>query len=290
MNLQVASRKRVKIKMALQGPSGAGKTYSSLLLAYGLCQDWTKIAVIDTENSSADLYADLGAYNTLGIFSPFTPEKYIEAISFCEKENIQVIIIDSLSHEWNGSGGVLDMHSCMTGNSFTNWSKLTPRHNAFIQAILQSPSHIIGTIRSKQDYILTEKNGKQVPEKIGLKGIIREGTDYEFALVFDVNMKHQVTVSKDRTGLFTGQPEFIITPGTGQKIEQWCNSGIPVTADDVTARISDCISINELLQIYREYPQFKKLLLSRYEQRKKQLILSQSKQAPIIHQPIYLSE
>ena len=88
---------------------------------------------------------------------------------------MEVIIIDSISHEWEGSGGILDIHAGMAGNSFTNWGKLTPRHNAFIQTILQTNKHIIGTIRSKQDYVLNEKNGKQVPEKVGLKGELAGG-------------------------------------------------------------------------------------------------------------------
>jgi archaellum biogenesis ATPase FlaH len=117
--------------MALQGPSGSGKTYSALLLAFGLCNDWTKIAVIDSENHSSVLYSHLGEYNVLPIQEPFTPEKYMEAIHICEQEKMEVIIIDSVSHEWDGSGGILDIHSNMMGNSFTNWSKVTPRHNTF---------------------------------------------------------------------------------------------------------------------------------------------------------------
>ena len=198
MQLQTAERKRAKIKLGLQGPSGSGKTYSALLLAYGLCRDWTKIAVIDSENHSANLYANLGKYNVVDLQSPFTPERYIEAINICEKASMEVIIIDSISHQWEGMGGLLETHSNMQGNSYTNWNKITPRHNSFIQHILQSPAHIIGTIRSKQDYVLAEKNGKMVPEKIGLRGITREGLDYEFTLVFELDMKHNCTATKDR--------------------------------------------------------------------------------------------
>lgn len=254
MQLQQASRKRARIKMALQGTSGSGKTYSSLLLAYGLCRDWSKIAVIDSENSSSDLYANLGAFNNLKIAAPFSPEKYIDCIRLCESAGMQVIIIDSISHEWEGIGGILDIHGNMAGNSFTNWSKLTPRNNAFIQSILQSPCHIICTIRSKQDYILTEKNGKMVPEKVGLKGIARDGLEYEFTIAFTLDIKHNAQASKDRTGLFVNEPEFKITSDTGALIRDWCESPsadecLELTLED---RINDCRTLPELLALYKQ--------------------------------------
>jgi len=209
MEIRQAERKQAKIKLGIQGPSGSGKTYSALLCAHGLTNDWSNIAVIDTENHSADLYSHLGNYSVLNLSKPFSPERYIEAISVCEKAGMSVIIIDSITQEWDGQGGILDVHSSMTGNSFTNWNRITPRHNAFVQKILQTPTHVIATIRSKQDYVLSEKNGKYVPEKMGLKGITREGFDYEMTLVFDLDIKHNARASKDRTGLFQDKPPFI---------------------------------------------------------------------------------
>ncbi len=272
MQLEIANRKRVKIKMALQGPSGAGKTMSALLLAFGLCKDWSKIAVIDTENHSSELYAHLGAFQVLHLSAPFTPERYIEAIQLCENAGIEVVIIDSVSHEWEG---ILELHGNMTGNSYTNWNKLTPRHNAFVQYILQSPCHILGTIRAKQDYVLSEKNGKQVPEKVGLKGITREGMDYEFTLVFEVDIKHQATATKDRTSLFISKPEFKITSEIGNTILNWCNqSSLQGEESDVKQRINDCRSITELLQIYTDHPQFKEKYQEEFTKRKRQLTRS----------------
>ena len=269
MKLQQAERKQAKIKLGLQSPSGAGKTYSALLLAYGLINDWSKIAVIDTENHSADLYAHLGNYQVLALEQPFTPERYVNAIEICEKAGMEVVIIDSISHEWEGSGGILDIHGAMMGNSFTNWAKVTPRHNAFIHKILQSSSHIIATIRSKQDYVLSEKNGKMVPEKVGLKGVTREGMDYEFTLVFELDLKHQATATKDRTGLFMDKPSFMISTDTGKLILNWCKSGKSLA--EIKVAITQTTTIDQLRDILRTYPQYRADLEPLCITRKKQL-------------------
>lgn len=269
MKLQQAERKQAKIKLGLQGPSGSGKTYSALLLAYGLINNWSKIAVIDTENHSADLYAHLGAYQVLDMDKPFTPERYIEAIDICEKAGMEVIIIDSISHEWEGVGGVLDIQGGMIGNSFTNWAKVTPRHNSFLQRILQSNCHVISTIRSKQDYVLSEKNGKMIPEKIGMKGVTREGLDYEFTLVFELDLKHQATATKDRTQLFMDKPSFTITPDTGLKITKWCKEGKSLA--DVKVDITQVATVDQLREIFRTYPQYRAELEPLCITRKQQL-------------------
>src|SRR4030042_1297621 len=252
MDLRKAERKQAKIKMGLQGPSGSGKTYSALLIGYGLSNDWSKIAVIDTENHSADLYAHLGNYKVLNLAKPFTPETYIEAVEVCEKAGMEVIIIDSISAEWEGQGGILEIHGNMTGNTFTNWNKVTPRHNAFVQKMLQSPCHLIATIRSKQDYVLSEKNGKYVPEKVGLKGITREGLDYEFTVVLDLDIRHNASASKDRTGMFMDKPQWIITEKTGQRIMEWCKAGVDI--NDLINIINQAKTVEELREIYKNNP------------------------------------
>jgi len=223
--LRTSSKKRARIKMALEGPAGSGKSYSALLLAYGITKDWRKIAVIDSENGSADLYASLGPYNVLTI-SDYNPETYIDAINVCHHAGMEVIIIDSISQSWDC---LLEQHASMTGNSFTNWAKITPRQNDLIQRILNVPCHVICTMRTKQDYVLSEKNGRMVPEKVGLKAVMRDGVDYEFTIVLDIDLKHHAKASKDRTGLFMGKPEFTITPETGDAILRWCNTEIPNT-------------------------------------------------------------
>jgi len=268
MEIRKAARKQAKIKLALQGVSGSGKTMSALLLASGITE-WSKIAVIDTENHSADLYSELGQYNVLQLSQPFTPERYCVAIQTCEDAGMEVLIIDSVSQEWEGQGGILNIHSAMQGNSFTNWGKVSPRHNAFVQKILQSKCHVICTIRSKTDYAMVEKNGRYSVEKLGLKSITREGMDYEMTIVFDINIKHQAVASKDRTGLFMDKPEEVISLNHGRKILDWCNSGISV--DNVKLYIQSAKTVEELREILRTYPEFEKELKPLAIARKKQL-------------------
>lgn len=272
MQLQNASRKKAKIKLGLQSPSGGGKTMSALLIAYGLSGDWGRIAVIDTENNSADLYAHLGPFKTLSLEPPYSPERYCEGIDICLEAGMEVVIIDSTSHEWDN---LLDYHSSLQGNSFTNWGKVTPRHEAFVNKILQSNAHFICTIRSKTDYVLSEKNGKLVPEKVGMKAQQRENFEYEFSLMLELDMKHLAKTSKDRTGLFSGKPEFVINTETGKAILEWCNKGEDVpqipTKEDILKRIKTCNTINELNTLYNAFPQYQQSLGPEFTARKNQI-------------------
>ena len=227
MRLRKVQKKKVKLKIGMSGPSGFGKTFSSLLLAHGITGDWEKVAVIDTENGSADLYEDLGGYQVLTLKPPFSPEAYIGAIDECVNAGIEVIIIDSITHEWAGEGGCLDISQAL-GGSFTSWAKVTPRHQSFVNKMLQCDAHVITTVRRKQEYeISKDDRGKQKVEKVGTKEITRDGFEYELTLNFEfINDKHLVTASKDRTGIFDGRHEFIITEETGKELMTWANKGI----------------------------------------------------------------
>ena len=269
MKLRISERKQAKIKIALQGSAGSGKTMSALLLAKGLTDgNFNKVAIIDTEHGSADLYAHLGDYNVITMESPFSPEKYIEAISICESAGINVIIIDSISHCWDY---LLDVHSNMSGNSFTNWGKITPRQNAFVNKILQSNAHIIATMRVKQDYVLNQKNGKFVPEKVGLKAIQRNDLDYEFTIVFDIDIAHQAKVSKDRANLFSSKPEFIINASTGKKILNWCNQSDSTKKNDITLEIDSCETIEQLRYVFSKYPELQEKIKPQILKRRQEL-------------------
>jgi hypothetical protein len=248
MELRKSERSKAKIKMALQGPSGSGKSYSAILLAQGLTNgSLSKVAVVDTEAGSSNLYAKLGSYNVLNLDSPHSPERYMEAIDLCIKSGMEVIILDSISHCWDF---LLDYHASLTGNSFTNWNKITPRQKAFVNKILNSDIHIICTMRVKQDYVLSERNGKMIPEKVGLKAIQRDEISYEFTIVFDIDYKHFASASKDRTNLFEGKPQFVINSNTGKKILDWCNSTI--TKEELQVKVSECNNLSELTNLYNQ--------------------------------------
>ena len=288
MQLKQSQRQQVRLRLGLSGVSGFGKTKSALLLAFGMTEDWSKIAVIDTENSSASLYSDLGSYKVLDLQAPYSPERYIQAIELCEKSGIEVIIIDSASHEWNGSGGCLEIHEKL-GGRFQDWANVTPRHQAFINKILQSTCHVITTTRRKMDYSLdVGSNGKTKVVKHGTKEITRDGFEYELTINFElVNENHLAKASKDRTGLFMNKPEFLITAQTGKMILDWCNAGIAETAtvatsvqlnleaieiNKVITKIGECNTLTELLALYKQFPGYQEQLKPEYEARKSFLI------------------
>jgi hypothetical protein len=258
MELKQSNRSQSRIRLALQGPSGSGKTFSSLKVAYGICEDWRRIAIIDSENGSANLYSHLGEYNVLNLTAPYSTERYIEAIDVCEKAGMDTIIIDSLSHNWEGNGGILDVHANMAGNSFTNWSKLTPKMNTLVQKILTSNCHIISTIRSKQDYVITENNGKSVPQKTGLKGIVREGTDYDYTIVMELDIYNNSICTKDRTQLFNSRIPFKIDESVGKKIKNWCKDGEGYNDDELLNMIDACKTFEELNNLHKNQPHVRK--------------------------------
>lgn len=271
MKFTRSARSKCKMKLSLQGPSGSGKTYSALHLAKGLTGDLQKVAVIDSENGSSHLYSHLGEYSVLNLQPPFSPEKYIQAISLAINEGYECVIIDSLSHEWCGQGGILDIHSNMQGNSFTNWSKLTPRHNALIQTIVNADVHVIATLRSKTDYVIEQNNGKSIPQKVGLKAVQRDDSEYEFTISFELQHNFIALVSKDRTGLFTNEPELKLDEGVGKKILKWCNID-EVPSDDFSDKIANCSTLESLRELYYSSPEIRDVFRDDFESKKEELI------------------
>jgi hypothetical protein len=229
-----AERQMSKLRLGLIGPSGSGKTYSALLIAKGL---GGKVAMLDSERGSGSLYSDLVDYDIAQLTPPFSPQAYIQGITEAGQAGYDVLIIDSLSHAWSGQGGVLeevDKRKASQKNQFAAWRDVTPMHNALVDAILQSPCHVIVTMRSKTAYDMTkDETGKVRPVKIGLAPVQRDGLEYEFSCVLELAVeKHVCTASKDRTGLFDGQ-YFVPGVETGQTLKAWLNGDTPANGQDV---------------------------------------------------------
>lgn len=229
MKFAKALRKKAKLRLALTGPSGSGKTYGALEIAKGL---GGKTAVIDTEKGSASLYSDRFNFDVLELDPPFTPERFIEAIGAAQEAGYDNLIIDSITHEWSGSGGCLELLDGLAkakyrGNTWSAWSEITPRHNAFLDAILRSDLHIIATMRSKTETAQVDKgNGKKGVDKLGMKSEQRDGVEYEFTTVLDLNHEtHTAMASKDRTGLFSNAEVTQLNELTGKKLMDWLNDG-----------------------------------------------------------------
>src|ERR1700685_1029322 len=227
-----AEKRQVKLKLGIQGPSGSGKTKGALALAKNLWPD-AKVMVIDTENESASLYADEFSFDTIPLDPPFESDRYEACIDYAVANKYDVLILDSVTHQWDGEGGILrrkeELDRRPGANSWANWAQFTPEHTHFIETIKQAPIHIIATLRSKQDYVLEQNDkGKSKPVKMGMAPIQRDGFDYEFTMVFDVQMDHKATVSKNRTGLFGDKVLDLKDKKVADAIKYWLDAGKPI--------------------------------------------------------------
>ncbi|WP_425905740.1 ATP-binding protein [Nitrobacter sp. TKz-YC02] len=247
VEIRKAERTKAKLRLGIAGPSGAGKTMSSLKLAKGITPTG-RILMIDTERGSGDLYADLFDYDIITLQPPYKPEKYVEAIRAAEEAGYDTVIIDSLSHAWSDEGGILDQADKLSagGNRFTVWAKLTPQHRALVNAMLNSPAHVIATVRSKQDYAIDDNDkGRKTVKKLGLAPVQREGMEYEFTVFLDVDQDHNARASKDRTNLFKDEV-FVIDEKIGRRILEWLNSGKEAAPEDINlkkAKIVHCLRL-----------------------------------------------
>lgn len=253
MTFTPAKREQAKLRLGISGPSGSGKTLGALMIAKGI---GGRIALIDTERRSASLYSEPmklangevftpPPFDTLELNAPYTPERFREAVKAAEAGGYDICIIDSMTHEWNGSGGCLEINDALAnakfrGNTWAAWNETTPRHRKFFDTVLQSAMHIIGTMRSKTETAQSEKNGRKVVEKLGMKTEQRDGSDYEFTTVLDIiHNGHFAMASKDRTGLFAGDPQPI-TVDTGKRLLKWLTTGTaPVVRPLETEEIED---------------------------------------------------
>lgn len=223
-----------KLRMAIAGPSGSGKTYTALSIGTQLVPGG-RVAVVDTEHGSASKYADLFDFDVAEMHAPFAPSKYVMAISMAADAGYDVVILDSTSHAWNGTGGVLEIveqaGKRARGNTYVGWAEGTPVQNSLIESITGAGIHVIATMRSKQDYIMVEKNGKQVPQKVGMAPVQRDGFEYEFDVLIDMDIDNNGIVSKSRCPALNRK--VFDKPGAdvAEILADWLSAG-PVKADD----------------------------------------------------------
>ena len=245
------TRAKSKARIALTGPSGAGKTLSALYLAYGITGDWSRVALIDTEHERGRFYANRDDFNS-GEFlyapmsAPYTPEKYIDYVKSAAQAVGEdgVVIVDSFSHAWDNEGGVLSIKSeiaKMQGkNDYTAWDEAGKIQNNLVNTILSVPCHTIITMRAKMAYAMEiNDRGKTVPVKIGLAPVQRENTEYEFDMVFQLDRQHTAALSKDTT--FLDDWSGVITPQLGERLGEWLSKGeeLPRCADCGQVIMSD---------------------------------------------------
>ena len=249
VQIRKARRSATKLRLLLTGPSGSGKTWGALQIAKGI---GGKCVVIDTEEGSSDLYDHLHDFDVIDLRPPFSPERYIEAIAAAEAAGYEVIVVDSVTHCWSGSGGCLEIledvaKAQFRGNTWSAFSVITPRWRAFVDKLLRSPAHIICSGRSKTETAQVDDHGKKKVAKLGMKLEARDGLEFEFTCVLDlIHDGHYATVSKDRTGLFAGDPKPITTE-TGKRLAEWLAGGHAVevaVVDDqeVVSKAGDAIA------------------------------------------------
>lgn len=252
MGFKKAIRDDIFAKVLFISPSGGGKSFSALRVAKGMSKaleektgEECRIAYIGTENSRDTYYADEFDYDLLQIKNDYKPENYLDALDEAIDAGYKICIVDSLSHEWGGKGGCLEIHSKMAGNSYTNWGKVTPRHEKFMDKLLESDIHIVATVRGKDKYVLTEEGGKQVPKKVGLGYQQRDDLEYLFTTAFTLEQDtHLFTAVKDNTHLFEDR-NAVISEKDGAAIIEWCSGGdvkakkeaLKKAKDDAVAKI-----------------------------------------------------
>lgn len=253
MQVGDAIREKQKALIGLVGPSGSGKSVSALRLAFGIVKEmhpdlpeeelWKKIGAADTEHKRLLNYVGqefdgmkIGSFKYINFEPPYTTDRYNMAIKLLKQQGVEVIVVDSLSHQWQGEGGVVETHGQMQGNSFQNWGKLAPQSSGLVKSLTTADVHMITTLRVKSDYVIEQVDGKNVPKKVGMKPVQKDDMEYEFDTVFSIGMDHMARVSKDITNLF--YDDFLITEEIGSKLYRYLELGVDVQAEERAKRVA----------------------------------------------------
>lgn len=241
-----ATKESARLRMALIGPAGSGKTYTGLSIAQHL---GGSVAVLDTEHGSASKYADLFDFDVVEL-DDFDPRRYVEVIHEAGKAGYSALVIDSLSHAWMGKGGALELKDrtaaqSRSGNSFDAWRTVTPLHNQLVEAMITAPIHIIATLRTKTEYVVeTDDRGKNRPRKVGLAPVQRDGLEYEFDVVADLDQDNNLIITKTRCPALTGQVFNKAGIDVAEALSGWLQGSIN--------RVDTTLLINELRELRKE--------------------------------------
>lgn len=235
MAIQKAVKYKHRIRLGLAGPTGSGKTMSALRIGQGIAEkEGGRLGVIDTEHGSASLYAEEFDFDVIELTS-FAPDRYVEAIhEFEQAGGYAVIIVDSMTHAWNGKDGALeqvDKKAGMAGNSFTAWRDVTPQHTRLVEALLTCKAHLIVTLRSKMAYELdTDPRTKRTTvRKLGLQPIQRDGMEYEFDVFADIDVDNTLSISKTRNKALSGFQVQKAGESLGVQLWEWAEGNAAPT-------------------------------------------------------------
>lgn len=284
MFIRKAERKKAKLRLGISGISNSGKTWSALEIATGM---GGKIGMIDTEAGRGELYGNDFIYDVIRLDAPYSPDRYINAIRMFEQAGYDILIIDSLSHAWVGDGGVLSIVDNAGSKSFSQgWKTATPKQNALIDALITCKMHLITTLRVKSEYVVEmNEYGKQVPRKVGMAPVQRDGVEYEFTVFMDMNAEHMAHVVKDNTRMYDNQ---YIKPSKelGKRFMEWLESGMDVTEHFnqtilpmLINNISNAANMKQLEEFYlgyaktysQQFPEQFKTVIEAKDKRKEEL-------------------
>ena len=244
-----AKREKLKASIALMGASGAGKTLTGLLIAKGIIKAkypklddkgtkfWSKIGVVDVEHNRSLLYANttradeyIGQFKHIDFPAPFSTERYRYAVEAMKDIGVEVIIIDSLSHAWEGDGGILEVQQKL-GGRYQDWRTVKPLVTDFYRTLTEKDVHIISTIRTKQEYATeTTETGKMKVTKLGVKPIQKDDIEFEMQVSFMLDMNHVATAVKDNSGMFDSIPQALGTDA-GEILYKWLEEGVDLTEE-----------------------------------------------------------
>ena len=233
MRFQKAVKEKLKARVALEGPTGSGKTWTALEWATVLA-DGGPIAVIDTEHRSASYYADRFEFDTLHWPAPYQPNQLAKVIRDAGTD-YAVLVVDSFTHFWNGEGGTLDMVDDYAqrnkGNQFGGWKTATPAFRHLIDTILAAPCHVIVTMRSKMEHVQEKRGDKTIIRKVGMAPEMRNGIEYEFTVVGELDTDHHLAITKSRCDLIADK---VAQPHRADELAKtfrgWLDTGLPPTS------------------------------------------------------------